>query len=43
MYAGVHFRFDLAAGDRLGRDVARVVTDQLLLPRFGHHARDDAF
>jgi membrane-associated phospholipid phosphatase len=43
MYAGVHFRFDLAAGDRLGRDVARVVTDQLLLPRFGHHARNDAF
>lgn len=43
IYAGVHFRFDLTAGDRLGRDVARVVTDHLLLPRSGHHARDDAF
>lgn len=43
IYAGVHFRFDLTAGERLGRRVATVVTDRLLLPRSGRRARDDAF
>jgi PAP2 superfamily protein len=29
IFAGVHFRFDLTAGERLGRRVADVVTDRL--------------
>ena len=37
IFAGVHFRFDLTAGDRLGRDVADFVLDHLLLPRHRDH------
>jgi hypothetical protein len=32
IFAGVHFRFDLTAGERLGRDVAAFVVDRLLTP-----------
>jgi hypothetical protein len=32
IYAGVHFRFDLTAGERLGRDVAGLVLDRFLAP-----------
>ncbi len=39
IFAGVHFRFDLTAGDRLGRDVADFILDHLLLPR---HRDDEA-
>jgi len=38
IFAGVHFRFDLTAGDRLGRDVANFVLDHLLLPRHREEA-----
>jgi len=37
IFAGVHFRFDLTAGDRLGRDVADFVLDHLLLRRHRDH------
>ena len=33
IFAGVHFRFDLTAGHRLGLEVADFVLDRLLLPR----------
>jgi hypothetical protein len=33
IFAGVHFRFDLTVGHRLGHDVADFVLDQLLQPR----------
>ena len=33
VFAGQHFRFDLAAGQRLGREVADFVTDNFLTPR----------
>jgi hypothetical protein len=39
IYAGVHFRFDLTAGERLGRDVAGFVTERLLAPVRGEGAR----
>jgi len=32
IFAGVHFRFDLTVGNRLGSDVADFVLDHLLLP-----------
>jgi hypothetical protein len=32
IFAGQHFRFDLAAGQRLGRDVADFVLDNFLTP-----------
>ena len=32
VFAGVHFGFDLTAGRRLGRQVARLVDERLLLP-----------
>jgi hypothetical protein len=32
IFAGVHFRFDLTAGHRLGREVADFVLDHLLKP-----------
>jgi len=35
IFAGQHFRFDLTAGERLGRQVAEVVLDGLLAPRDG--------
>jgi PAP2 superfamily len=36
--AGVHFRFDLTAGQALGRDIAEYVVTHILVPR--HLARD---
>jgi membrane-associated phospholipid phosphatase len=36
IFAGQHFRFDLTAGRRLGREVADLVVEQFLVPR-----RDD--
>ncbi|MEP7310542.1 MAG: vanadium-dependent haloperoxidase [Acidobacteriota bacterium] len=33
IFAGQHFRFDEAAGQRLGRDIADFVVDNLLTPR----------
>ena len=33
VFAGQHFRFDLTAGSRLGRDVADTVVDNLLTAR----------
>jgi hypothetical protein len=38
IFAGQHFRFDLTAGQRLGREVADVVVDRFLIP---HHADKD--
>ena len=32
VFAGVHFPFDLTAGRRLGRQVARFLGERLLLP-----------
>ena len=32
IFAGVHFRFDLTSGQRLGREVAHLVVDNLLTP-----------
>ena len=37
IFGGQHFRFDLTAGSQLGRDVADLVLDRLLLPREGDH------
>src|SRR5436190_2201981 len=39
VFAGQHFRFDLTAGRRLGRQVADFVTDNFLTPR---HRRDQS-
>ena len=33
VYGGIHFRFDCAAGQQIGRDVAGYVLDNYLLPR----------
>jgi membrane-associated phospholipid phosphatase len=33
IFAGQHFRFDLTAGQRLGREVADLVVDRFLIPR----------
>ena len=43
IFAGVHFRFDLTTGHRLGREVADFVLDHFLtpLPR-GHEGDEDA-
>jgi hypothetical protein len=38
VFAGVHFGFDLTAGRRLGRQVARFVAGRLLLPLRGRTA-----
>jgi hypothetical protein len=35
IFAGQHFRFDLATGERLGREVADFIVDHLLTPRHG--------
>ena len=39
VFAGQHFRFDLTAGKRLGREVADFVTDNFLTPR---HRKDQS-
>ena len=41
IFAGAHFRFDLTAGQRLGRDVADFVVDKLLTRRHRRDHRDD--
>jgi hypothetical protein len=35
IFAGQHFRFDLAAGQQLGREVAEFVVDRFLTHRLG--------
>ena len=42
IFAGAHFRFDLTAGQQLGRDVADLVVDTLLTPRHGKDRLDGA-
>jgi hypothetical protein len=32
VFAGAHFRFDLTAGQRLGRDIARFFAENVLTP-----------
>ena len=39
IFAGQHFRFDLTAGQRLGREVAHFVTENFLTPR---HRKDQS-
>jgi hypothetical protein len=39
IFAGQHFRFDLTAGQRLGREVADLVVDRFLIPRHGEEDR----
>jgi len=39
IFAGVHFRTDLTSGQRLGREIARFVVNNLLTPR---HREDDS-
>ena len=39
VFAGQHFRFDLTAGKRLGREVADFITDNFLTPR---HRKDQS-
>ena len=41
IFSGAHFRFDLTAGQRLGRDVADFVVDNLLTRRHRRDHRDD--
>ena len=41
VFAGVHFRFDLTSGHRLGRDVADFVLDHFLTTRRRHDEHDD--
>jgi PAP2 superfamily protein len=41
VFAGVHFRFDLTSGHRLGRDVADFVLDHFLTTRRRHGENDD--
>jgi hypothetical protein len=40
IFAGAHFRFDLTAGQRLGRDVADFVVDNFLTRRHRRDHRD---
>jgi len=40
VFAGQHFRFDLTAGKRLGREVADFVTDNFLTPSHGKDQSD---
>jgi PAP2 superfamily len=44
IFAGVHFRFDLTTGQRLGHEIADFVTDNFLTrrPRHDHEERDDS-
>jgi len=41
IFAGVHFRFDLTSGRRLGQKVADLVLDNFLTPRHRHDEDDD--
>jgi hypothetical protein len=41
IFGGQHFRFDLATGQRLGRDVADFVLDNFLTPAHGKDESDD--
>ena len=41
IFAGQHFRFDLTAGQRLGRRVGDFVVDHFLLPRHRGHDSDN--
>jgi membrane-associated phospholipid phosphatase len=41
IFAGQHFRFDLTAGQRLGREVAVLVVDRLLTHRLGPDDSDN--
>jgi hypothetical protein len=41
IFAGVHFRFDLTTGAKLGREVADFVVDNFLLPLNGDDRSDD--
>ena len=41
IFAGVHFRFDLTTGQRLGREVAHLVVDDLLTPGDREDESDD--
>ena len=41
IFAGQHFRFDLTAGQRLGREVADFVVDHFLTPRQGNDESGD--
>jgi hypothetical protein len=41
IFAGVHFRFDLTSGRRLGHNVADLVLDNFLTPRHRHDEGDD--
>jgi PAP2 superfamily len=41
IFAGVHFRFDETAGERLGRLVAHFVVDEALTPVDSDHDPDD--
>jgi hypothetical protein len=40
IFAGVHFRSDLRTGQRLGRDIADFVVDNVLTPTYGRHDSD---
>ena len=42
IFAGQHFRFDLTAGQNLGRQVADFALDNILLPRRGDQQSDAA-
>jgi len=39
IFAGQHFRFDLTAGQRMGREVADLVVERFLIPRHGDEDR----
>jgi hypothetical protein len=41
VFAGQHFRFDLTAGQRLGREIANFVTDNFLTSRHRREQSDD--
>jgi hypothetical protein len=41
IFAGVHFRFDLTIGQRLGREVAHLVIDDFLTPGDQQEESDD--
>jgi hypothetical protein len=42
IFAGVHFRSDLTAGQELGRDIADFVVEHFLIPRrHSEHEADD--
>ena len=41
IFAGQHFLFDLTAGERLGREVADLVVDHLLIPHHGRQTSEE--